>query len=126
MFSYTAWKLVLFLSFETEVGQTFSIKVLVSTQSFSRICLFVTPWTIAHLATLFMGFSRQEYWSGLSCLLPGNLPDLGSNPSLRYFRQILYHLIHYGSPFYEEPDSKYFRVVSHDMSVAASPLAIAR
>ena len=36
---------------------------------------FVTPWTTAHLAPLSMGFSRQEYWSGLPCPLPGDLPD---------------------------------------------------
>ena len=35
----------------------------------------VTPWTIAHQTPLSMGFSRQEYWSGLPCLSPGDLPD---------------------------------------------------
>ena len=34
---------------------------------FSRVQLFVTPWTVAHLAPLSMGFSRQEYWSWLLC-----------------------------------------------------------
>ena len=38
---------------------------------------FVTPWTIAHQAPLFMGFSSQEYWSGLRILSPGDLPDPG-------------------------------------------------
>ena len=32
---------------------------------FSRVRLFVTPWTVARQAPLSMGFSRQEYWSGL-------------------------------------------------------------
>ena len=32
---------------------------------FSRVRLCVTPWTVAHEAPLFMGFSGQEYWSGL-------------------------------------------------------------
>ena len=32
---------------------------------FSHVQLFVTLWTLAHQATLSMGFSRQEYWSGL-------------------------------------------------------------
>ena len=31
----------------------------------SRVRLFATPWTVAHQALRFMGFSRQEYWSGL-------------------------------------------------------------
>ena len=43
--------------------------------SFSQILLFVTPWTVAHQAPLSMGFSQQEYWSGLPCPRPGDLPD---------------------------------------------------
>ena len=37
--------------------------------SLSRVQLFTTPWTVAHQAPLFLGFSRQEYWSGLSTFL---------------------------------------------------------
>ena len=44
---------------------------------FSRVCLFAIPWTVAHQAPLSMGFSRQEYWSGLPCPPPGDLPDPG-------------------------------------------------
>ena len=33
----------------------------------------VTPWTVARQASLFKGLSRQEYWSGLPCLYPGDL-----------------------------------------------------
>ena len=40
-------------------------------QSLSRVWLFVTPWTVAHQALLPMGFSRQEYWSGLPFPTPG-------------------------------------------------------
>ena len=47
---------------------------------FSCVQLFVTSWTIAHQAPLSVGFSRQEYWGGLSCPPPGNLPDLGIKP----------------------------------------------
>ena len=36
-----------------------------------------TPWTIAHQAPLSMGFSRHEYWSGLPCPPPGDLPNPG-------------------------------------------------
>ena len=36
---------------------------------------FVTPWAIAHQAPLSLGFSRQEYWSGLPFPSPGDLPD---------------------------------------------------
>ena len=40
---------------------------------FTHVVLFMTPR--AHQAPLFMGFSRQEYWSRLPCLPPGDLPD---------------------------------------------------
>ena len=40
----------------------------------------MTPWTVARQAHLFMGFSRQEYWSGLSFPPPGDLSDLGIEP----------------------------------------------
>ena len=42
--------------------------------------LFATPWTIAYQAPLSMEFSRQEYWSGLPCLSPGDLSDPGIEP----------------------------------------------
>ena len=42
---------------------------------FSRVQLFVTLWTVAPQATLSMEFSRQEYWRGLPCPPPGDLPD---------------------------------------------------
>ena len=47
---------------------------------FSRVRLFVTPWTVARQAPLSMAFSRQEYWSGLPCPPPGYLPDPGIEP----------------------------------------------
>ena len=47
---------------------------------FIHIQLFATLWTVAHWAPLSMGFSRQEYWSELSCSPPGDLPDPGIEP----------------------------------------------
>ena len=44
---------------------------------FSCARLFVTLWTVARQAPLSMRFSRQEYWSGLPCPSPGDLPDPG-------------------------------------------------
>ena len=49
---------------------------------FSRVPLFATPWTVARQAPLSMGFSRQEYRSGLPCPPPEELPDPGSLMSL--------------------------------------------
>ena len=43
----------------------------------SHVWLFATPWTIAHQAPLSMEFSIQEYWSGLPCFPPGDLPNPG-------------------------------------------------
>ena len=54
------------------------------------------PWTVARQARLFMGFSKQEYWSVLPCPPPGNLP----NPGLPHCRWILYQLSHQGSQEY--------------------------
>ena len=45
--------------------------------SLSRVRLFATPWTVAYQASPSMGFSRQEYWSGLPFPSPGDLPDPG-------------------------------------------------
>ena len=48
---------------------------------FSHVRLFVIPWTIVHQAPLFTGFSRQEYWSGLSFfLLQRIFPTQGIEP----------------------------------------------
>ena len=41
----------------------------------SHVQLFAALWTVAHQAPLSMGFSRQEYWSGLPCPPPGDFPD---------------------------------------------------
>ena len=51
--------------------------IVVVVQSLSRALLFATPWTVACQAPLSMGFSRQEYWSGLPFPSPGDLPDPG-------------------------------------------------
>ena len=59
--------LVVFLSFHTR------------TCMLSHVWLFATPWTVAHQVPLSMGFSRQEYWSGLP-LPPEDLPDPGIEP----------------------------------------------
>ena len=71
-------------------------------------CALVTPscptlcdpmdWTIARQVPLSMGFSRQEYWTGLHALLQGTFPTQGSNPRHPNYTWILYHLSHQGSP----------------------------
>ena len=47
---------------------------------FSHVQLFAASWTVTHQALQSMGFSRQEYWSGLPFPSPGDLPDPGTEP----------------------------------------------
>ena len=62
-----------------------------------QLCLFETPWTVAHQATLSMGVSRQEPWSELQCTPLGDLPDPGiesvspSSPALQASSLLLSH-----------------------------------
>ena len=52
----------------------------------SRVRLFASPWTVAYQALPSMGFSRQEYWSGLPFPSPGDLPDPGIEPGSPAFQ----------------------------------------
>ena len=57
-------------------GSALEVKV----KSLSCVQLFATPWTVAHQSPLSMGFSRQEYWSGLPFPSPGDFPNPGIEP----------------------------------------------
>ena len=79
---------------------------------FSCVRLFETLWTIAFKAPPFMGFSRQEYWSGLPCPPPRDRPIPGIEPVCVFYvscigRQVPYHQHHLGRPI-----TKY-RLYSH-------------
>ena len=58
-----------------------------------RVRRFVTPWTIAYQVPPSMGFSKQEYWSGLPFPSP-DLPNPGIEPGLPHCRQTLHRLSH--------------------------------
>ena len=77
---------------------------------FSLVRLCATPWTVACQAPLSMGFSRQEYWSGLPYLLQGIFSAQVLNPGLPHFRKILYCLSHREAQFY--PLDQSYKVVS--------------
>ena len=62
------------------ISETTSNTIKVKVKLLSRVRLFATPWTVAHQAAPSMGFSRQEYWSGLPFPYPGDLPDPGIEP----------------------------------------------
>ena len=92
-----------------EIGSTCSVRRLEGEQwlpkvgkrrekSLSHVRLFVIPWTVADQVPLSMGFSRQEYWSGLPFPSPGDLPDPGLNLGLPHCRQPLYHPSHREAP----------------------------
>ena len=50
-------------------------------KSLNCVRLFAIPWTVVQQTSLSMTFSKQEYWSGLPCPPPGNLPDPGIEPA---------------------------------------------
>ena len=82
-FSVDGWSCVPFLLFDWRPNYCEWMK------SLSRVQLFETPWTVAYQAPPSMGFSRQEYWSGLPFPSPGDLPDPGIKPGLPHSRQML-------------------------------------
>ena len=61
----------------TDSGVCVCVCVNAHTRALSRVQLFATPGTVTHQASLSMGFSRQEYWSGLPFPPPEDLPDPG-------------------------------------------------
>ena len=69
-----------FSTLQTDYLSSEPSKILSEAKSLSRIQLFVTPWTVTYHEPLSMGFSRQEYWTGLSFPFPEDLPDPGIEP----------------------------------------------
>ena len=69
---------------------------------FSCVRHFATPWTVARQAPPSMGFSRQEYWSGLPFPSPGDFSDPGIKPASHMYAElaggVLYHQCHLGPP----------------------------
>ena len=73
-----------FLGFALFVNDISALVFIMCMCSVVCVRLFATPWTVAHQAPLPMGFSRQEFWSGLPCPPPGDLPDPGIKPLSLY------------------------------------------
>ena len=65
---------------------------------FSHVQFFVTPWAVACQTPLSMGFSRQEYWSGLPFPSPGDLPDARIKPVSPELQADPLLLSHLGNP----------------------------
>ena len=62
-------------------SDAFSARPCLCAKSLCHVQLFVTPWTVTLQVHLSMGFSRQEYWSGLPCPPPGDLPNPRIKPT---------------------------------------------
>ena len=76
LFSHTMYCFVLKADTHTHTYKQLKVKV----NSLSRVRLFATSWTVAYQAPPSVGFSRQEYWSGLPSPSPGDLPNPGIEP----------------------------------------------
>ena len=105
------YRCLLFLRLFSHIGHYRVLsRVLYTTQLcravLSHVRLSATPWTAAFQAPLSVEFSRQEYWSGLPCPPPGDLPNPGIKPRSPTLQQILYQLSHQGNPYKEIKDTK--------------------
>ena len=88
-------------------------------KSLSRVRLFATPWTVAHQAPLSMGFSRQEYWSGLPFPSPNNT----ENKQIAYPQNKEYAEI--ANVICGSQTWLYIRIISADFNnVLAQPLTL--
>ena len=75
----------------------------------SHVWLFEISWIVACHASLSMGFSRQEYWSGLAFPSPGIFLTQGSNPGLLHHRQVKGHQpLHEGPTLVISSDASHF------------------
>ena len=80
------------------------------------------PWTVAHQAPPSLGFSREEYWSGVPCPSPGDLPDPGSEPNSPALADRSFTTVTPGSPGFHRSEhftSKQvlYKVLSNGMGV---------
>ena len=80
------WKRSVFIPIPKKQSERKKVK------SLSHVQLFATPWTVAYQAPPSMGFSRQEYWSGLPFPSPGDLPDPGIEPGSPAFQAECFNL----------------------------------
>ena len=79
--SSTAWFLITSLQLPEEFHFKVVIIMRMKWSEVAQSCLpLLTLWTVAYQAPLFMGFSKQEYWSGLPFPAPEDLPDPGIEP----------------------------------------------
>ena len=88
--------------FYDDISSGTGMKVKVKVKSLSRVRLFATPWTAAFQVPLSMGFSREEFWSGLPFPSPGDLPDSGIEPGSPALQVNALPSNHQGNPGIDE------------------------
>ena len=88
---------------------------------FSHVPLFATPWTVACLAPLSMGYPRQEYWSGLPFPSPGALSNPGTDLLLLHWQADSLPLSHLGNPSWEVDKAVQDLTASESLSIENSP-----
>ena len=86
----------------------------------SCIWLFATSWTVAHEAPLFTDFSRQEYWSRLPFLPPGDLFDPGIEPTSQVLAGEFFTNAPPGKPVSVQKDIKRAHTTESSMYMSAS------
>ena len=82
-------------------------------KSLSRVRLFVTPWTVTYQAPPSMGFSRQEYWSGLPFPSQGDLPDPEIEPASPVLQPDSLPLSHQGNFYHSKKNFFFFFFKMH-------------
>ena len=90
----------------------------VKVKSLSHLRLFATPWIVAHQAPLSMGFSRQEYWSGVPFPALGDLQAQGSKPGVPHCGRTPHHLSHH--PYYSTSNYVFKNITTRWPSVVIS------
>ena len=83
---------------------------------FSHVRLCATPRTVVRRDPLSMEFSRQEYWSGLPFLTPGDLPNPGIKPTSPALQADSLPLSHLGSPYRMVDFGKSYNLSTHQLS----------
>ena len=74
------FKIIQPLKRQLKLSKLIMLSLKVKVKSFSHVRLFATPWMVTYQAPQSMGFSRQEYWSGLPFPSPGDLSNPGIEP----------------------------------------------
>ena len=97
-FSFQSKRRSMLKNLQTTTQWRLFCMLIIFTCVLSHVRFFAILWTVAHQATLFIEFFRQEYWDGLPFPSPGNLPDPGIEPVSLTLEADSLPLSHQGNP----------------------------